>query len=239
MESSLERIDPDRLASDETTGAATLQLHLQRYHYAGRFLIKGTCADIACGIGYGAYLLATEYADSINRIVAVDLDEAAIKRARSRYAHPLIEFLVGDAMLFRPAFPLQNIVSLETIEHLPDPANFVLNISKHLVNGGRFIASVPITPSMDANPYHLHDFSKTSFRKLFEDAGLTMIDSFVQKQSYQLFSILNKKEERSKDLRKGLMSYYLRHPSKFFLRMSSLLTDGFTNKYLVAVFEKL
>ena len=239
MESSLERIDPDRLVSDETTGAATLQLHLQRYHYAGRFLLKGTCADIACGIGYGAYLLATEYANSIDHIIAVDLEEAAIERARSRYAHPSIEFLVSDAMLFHPAFPLQNIVSLETIEHLPDPAGFVRNISVHLVKGGRFIASAPITPSMDANPYHLHDFSESSFKKLFEDAGLTMIDSFVQKQSYQLFSVLNKKEERSKDLRKGILGYYLRHPNKFFLRLSSLLKDGFTNKYLVAVFEKL
>ena len=239
MESSLERIDPDRVATNETTGAATLQLHLQRYHYAGRFLIKGNCADIACGIGYGAYLFATEYANSIDRIVAVDLEEAAIERARSRYAHPSIEFVVSDAMLFHPVFRLQNIVSLETIEHLPDPAGFVRNMSNYLVKGGRFIASVPITPSMDANPYHLHDFSKTSFIKLFEDAGLTMIDSFVQKQSYQLFSILNKKEERSKDLRKGILSYYMRHPNKFFLRLSSLLKDGFTNKYLVAVFEKL
>ena len=66
-----------------------------------------------------------------------------------------------------------------------------------------------------------------------------MIDSFIQKQSYQLFSVVNKKEERSKDLRKGILGYYLRHPNKFFLRLSSLLKDGFTNKYLVVVFEKL
>jgi 2-polyprenyl-3-methyl-5-hydroxy-6-metoxy-1,4-benzoquinol methylase len=239
MESSLERIDPDRLATDETTGVATLQLHLQRYHYAGRFLVKGTCADIACGTGYGTYLLATEYASSIDRIIAVDLDEASIERACTRYAHPAVEFVVADAILFRPPFPLQNIVSLETIEHLPDPAAFIRNMSNQLVKGGRFIASVPITPSMDANPYHLHDFTKTSFTKLFEEAGLKMIDYFVQKQSYQLFSVLNKKEERSRDLRKGITGYYLRHPSKFFLRLSSLFTDGFNNKYLVAVFEKL
>ena len=43
-----------------------------------------------------------------------------------------------------------------------------------------------------------------------------MIDSFVQKQSYHYFSVLNKKEERSKDLRKGILGYYLRHPTKFF-----------------------
>lgn len=239
MQSSLERIDPDRLSTNETTGEATLQLHLQRYHYAGRFLIKGNCADIACGTGYGTFLLATEYGNLTDRITAVDIDANSIERARERYTHPSVDFVVADAVQFRSLLPLQNIISLETIEHLPDPAAFVRNMSIQLVKGGRFIVSVPITPSMDANPYHLNDFTRASLIKLFKEAGLTLIDSFVQIQSYKLFSVLNKKEERSKDLRKGIMRYYLQHPSKFFLRISSLLMDGFNNKYLVAVFEKL
>ena len=239
MSSSLERIDPDRLSAEETTGQDTLQLHLQRYHYAGRYLIKGNCADIACGTGYGSFLLATEYGNLAEHIIAVDIDKDSIERARARYAHPSIDFVNGNANEFRSASTLQNIVSLETLEHLQDPGGFVSKMSNQLEKGGRFIASVPITPSMDANPYHLNDFTRNSIIKIFSDAGLTMIDSFVQKQSYKLFAVLNKKEKRAQDLRKGMMGYYLKHPSKFFLRLRSLFTDGFNNKYLVAVFEKL
>lgn len=239
MQHSLERIDPDHLNVAETTGDATLQLHLERYHYAGKNLVKGNCADLACGTGYGSYLLVTHYADKIDRLYAADIEETAINRANERYKHPSITFTVTDAMKFVAPSSLSNIISLETIEHLPNPTDFIKHMASQLSKGGRFISSVPITPSMDANPYHLHDFSKAQFEKLFTDAGFKMIDSYVQHQPYKLFSVLSKTEERGKDLRKGLVSYYFSHPSKFFLRLWSLLKDGFTNKYLVAVFEKL
>ena len=45
-----------------------------------------------------------------------------------------------------------------------------------LVKGGRFIASAPVTPSMDANPFHQTDFTIKSFKKLFTSAGLVEID---------------------------------------------------------------
>jgi SAM-dependent methyltransferase len=238
MPGSLERIDPDLLAKGEATGLQTLQLHLARYEYAARFLQPGRCADIACGIGYGSHLLATRYGDRIESIIAVDIDEASISAANNRYAHPKISFIAADATAFVSSIPFSTIISLETIEHLPNPAAFVKHLAGQLIPGGHYIASVPVTPSMDANPYHLHDFTPASFEKLFTDAGLKMIDSFIQVQPYKFFDVVSKKEERSKDLRSGMLGYYLSHPGKFFLRMRSLLTDGFTNKYMVAAFLK-
>jgi SAM-dependent methyltransferase len=236
----MERIYPDSIdANNEATGDQTLQLHLERYRYAGQHLLPGSVADIACGSGYGSYLLATEYGKHIQRIIAGDIDEPSIAFAGTRYAHPLINFIITDAIRFEAGIALDNIISLETIEHLGDPAAFVLQASKQLVKGGRFIASAPITPSMDANPYHLHDFTPKSFRKMFTSAGLKEIHSFIQVQPYQPLPLLQRKEERSKDLRRNILRYYLTHPGKFFLRISSLLKDGFTNKYLVVVFEKL
>ncbi|MGZ3881865.1 MAG: hypothetical protein ACXVBF_11030, partial [Flavisolibacter sp.] len=64
------------------------------------------------------------------------------------------------------------------------------------------------------------------------------VNSFIQVQRYRPFAMLSKKESRSKDLRKNLLGYYLRHPHKLWLRLRSLITDGFANKYLVAVFER-
>jgi len=80
--------------------------------------------------------------------------------------------------------------------------------------GGRFITSVPVTPSMDANPYHLHDFTVTTFKQLFLKAGLKEIHSFIQVQPYRIFSIMGRKENRVKDLRKNLIGFYWQYPSK-------------------------
>jgi len=236
---SLERINPELAGGNEIAGDQTLRLHLERYHYAGKHLLPGAVADIACGVGYGSSLLIKEYGDKISNISAVDNDAASIDFAKTKYQHPKISFIHEDATRFRAKYALQNVVSLETIEHLPDPVSFIKHISAQLVSGGRFITSVPITPSMDANPYHLHDFTSSGFRKMFQAQGFKELNSFVQVQKFNPFALADKKEERTKDLRKNIIGYYIKNPYKFFLRLRSVFVDGFSNKYLVAVFEKL
>lgn len=234
---SLERINPDTLELNEATGDQSLQLHLQRYHYAGKHLVPGPVADVACGVGYGSYLLATHYTKNTS-ITAIDNDADAIAIAHEKYSHPAIHFLHTDAFTFSSPVMFSNIVSLETIEHLSDPVAFVRHMTAQLTPGGRFIASVPVTPSMDANPYHLQDFTVASFRKMMRNAGLKEVDHFIQVQPYNPFAIAGRKEVRSKDLRKNIAGYYLQHPGKLLLRIRSLIVDGFRNKYLVVVFEK-
>ena len=142
-------------------------------------------------------------------------------------------------MNYRCPEKLDTIVSLETLEHLENPSAFILTMAEQLVAGGKFIASVPITPSMDANPYHLHDFTIKGFKKMFKDAGMKEIDSIIQQQPYSLFSIMKQKEERSKDLRKNIAGYYMDNPKKLLLRLKSLIKDGWNNKYIVTAFQKL
>ncbi len=235
--STLERIYPAD-GGGEIGGHETLELHLQRYHFAGKHLRPGTIADIACGAGYGTHLLATQYGKDIQQIIGIDNTADALQYAKTHYTHPYIEFVLADAMQFRALAPLDTIISLETIEHLAEPAKFVHHLSSQLIKGGRFIASAPVTPSMDANPYHLQDFNPRSFRKLFTDAGLVEIDSLLQVQRYQPFKLFGKKQGRSQHIRKGLLAWYLKHPGKLLLRIRSVFADGFTNKYLLVVFEK-
>jgi SAM-dependent methyltransferase len=236
--SSLERIYPDNEKDETIAGNNTLELHLERYHYAGKHLSPGVIADIACGVGYGSNLLATFYGKNISKIIGVDNDKEAIDYAKQNYSHPFIEFQHSDAFTFQSPVLFNTIISLETIEHLANPQNFIQHLSSQLVRGGRLIASAPVTPSMDANPYHLQDFTVSSFKKIFLSAGFKEIDSFVQVQPYNPFKLKKTKDGRGHDLRKNIGKYYLRHPGKFFLRIGSLLKDGFNNKYLVAVFEK-
>lgn len=239
MEHTLERITPDTVAKNETTGAETLRLHLDRYHFAGKHLLPGVTADIACGTGYGSFLLATEYAQNVTQLFGVDNDAASIEFARKRYPHPHVQYEIADAVTFTSTVPLDNIVSLETIEHLPSPREYIAHAASLLRQGGRIIASVPVTPSMDANPYHLSDFSASSFRKLFDASTFREIATFMQSQPYQPLKILGRREQRTRGLRKNLAAYYFFHPQKFLLRIWSLGRHGFVNLYMTAVFEKL
>jgi 2-polyprenyl-3-methyl-5-hydroxy-6-metoxy-1,4-benzoquinol methylase len=238
MQNNLERINPDLVVENEILGQKTLELHLGRYRFAAKHLSDGMVADIACGVGYGSFLLADECGDRIKKIYAIDNNAESIRFATRRYAHPKITFTEGDAMHYQAPGKLNTIVSLETLEHLEDPAGFIQHMARQLVSGGRFIASVPITPSMDANPYHLHDFTIKGFKKMFTDAGMKEIDSIIQQQPYSVFSIIKKEEERSKDLRKNIAGYYMRNPGKLLLRLKSLVIDGWNNKYIVTAFQK-
>jgi len=239
MQNNLERINPDLVIENEVLGQKTLELHLERYRFAAKHLNDGVVADIACGVGYGSFLLVEECGDRISHIYAIDNDSKSIRFASGRYAHSKISFIEADALSYQSPEKLNTIISLETLEHLENPSAFIQQTARQLVTGGRFIASVPITPSVDANPYHLHDFTIKGFKKMFTDAGMKEIDSIIQQQPYSLFSIMKQKEERSKYLRKNIAGYYMENPNKFLLRLKSLIKDGWNNKYIVTTFQKL
>ena len=126
VKSSLERIYTDSGRSDhEIAGQDTLQLHLERYRFAGENIIPGRVADVACGSGYGSHLLATQYNNHIHKIISIDNNETAIKYAQKKYNNPSIDFVLADALAFKSPALFSTIISLETIEHLEDPIRFV------------------------------------------------------------------------------------------------------------------
>lgn len=235
--STLERIVPEHLDANGATGQATLELHLARYRFAASHLKPGSLLDIACGVGYGTSYLV-HAAPQIAQAVGVDLSESALAYARERYAHERIEFVHGDAMTFTGERPFDNIVSLETIEHLPDPRGFLARAVQMLRSGGVLVGSVPVTPSMDGNPHHLTDFSERSFRALGKACGLREVASFPQVQTFSPVSILNGSEKRVVRNHSGLLRFYSRHPAKLALRIWSTARFGFQNRYLTIVWTK-
>jgi SAM-dependent methyltransferase len=232
---SLERLTPDRLAETGATGLATLALHLERYEFAAKHLAPGRVLDLACGVGYGTRLLAER---SGQPVLGVDLSPAAIDYARQRYGGPGIEFQVSDALRFRDAQGFASIVSLETVEHLPEPGRFLAAMATLLRPGGTFIASVPTTPSTDVNPHHLHDFTERSFRAAVSVHGLREVECMRQVQRVPLGAVLGRSEARMSDLRPNLPAWYLRHPLALLRRLAATLRHGFTNHYVTIAWRK-
>jgi SAM-dependent methyltransferase len=232
---SLERLIPDRLGAFDATGLATLDLHLARYEFAARHLRPGRALDLACGVGYGTRLLADRAGVDA---VGVDLSPEAIEYARSRYGGAGVEFRVADAMSFEDAEGFDSIVSLETVEHLPDPAGFLAHAVSLLRPGGSFVASVPTTPSTDVNPHHRHDFSERSFRRAVAIHGLAELDCLCQVQAVPLRAVLGRSEARMSDVRRNLPAYYARHPGALLRRIATTLRHGFANHYITIAWRK-
>ena len=235
--SSLERLIPDQLAPEDATGQEALRIGLDRYAFAARHALPGRLIDCACGVGYGTHHLV-EAAPQVTHAIGLDLSQSTIDYARERYAHARIEFRQGNALGPIEGAPFDTVVSIETIEHLLDPEGFVARMAKLVRPGGLFIASVPTTPSVDANPYHLHDLTPRSFRRLFTPHGLVEVDAFEQDQPFSPIAVATRSEARMEDLRPNLPAYYAAHPGALLRRVWSTLRHGFKNKYLTLVWQR-
>lgn len=236
-EYSLERLVPDELTATDATGVETLELHMARYRFAAGFVNEGRVLDCACGVGYGTAILA----DAPRRpatLVGADIDASAVEYARRRYGSERITFKVSDGAQLDDADGFDTIVSLETVEHVPEPRALLSNFTRLLRPHGTLVASGPVTPSVDVNPYHLHDFTARSFRALGASLGLVEVACLTQDQPFDPWKIVTGKEARLDDMRQGMAGYYLRHPAALTKRAWSTLTDGFRNKYLTVAWRK-
>lgn len=237
----IERIYPKDLDPHNPDDQNTLRIHMERYEFAARQLGGQRILDMACGCGYGTALLAERHPEC--QITGVDIDPAAIAYAQEHYRLPNLRYVCANAEQFADEQPFDSIVSLETIEHLPSPQRLIGNYARLLASGGQIIASVPITPTLDGNPHHLHDFSRRSFFSLFRQHGLAPREHFEQIQWWQFKGLFSKrpdqaKQHRSEGVGNAVLLYYRRRPLYLFARLGSMLRYGFSNRYLTCSFQR-
>jgi SAM-dependent methyltransferase len=234
---SIERLVPDELSPDDATGRDTLALHVARYELAARHA-RGRVLDCACGAGYGTRLVA-DRARGVTEALGVDIAADAVAYATAHYGRAGVRYVTADALTFRDAGGgFDTVISLETIEHVPDPVGLVRALVAQLRPGGVMVASVPTTPSVDANPHHLHDFTERSFADLFAPYTLARVDELRQVQPFSPLAALRRSEQRMADMRPSLARYYLRHPRAAVTRALATLRYGFTNRYLTVVMRR-
>lgn len=133
--------------------------HLARYAEAARLVQHGdVILDAACGYGYGSHMLATTTGAA--QVIGLDLSPDSVEYARKNFGRTNVEFHVADvtAMTLLANASVDLVVSFETLEHIPNPNDFLDEIGRVLRPGGRVIVSVPNDWSdetgEDPSPYH-------------------------------------------------------------------------------------
>lgn len=147
-----------------------------RYHFLAPMVPPGLrILDIACGSGAGSYLLS-QHAEFV---LGVDYLESYVNKARSRFPeNDRLAFRVGDGQNFdfdgHDAW-FDMVVSLHTLEHVPDDRLMLKNLFRNLKTGGILILEVPLLMprplGMPVNPYHLREYDRTDILNIIRAAG--------------------------------------------------------------------
>lgn len=163
-----ERVIPEKMdVSDHM-----LIEHLARYHFANLY-IEGRILDLACGSGYGTHIMAKRCKRKLTEVVGIDNNREALDYANYRYYHPKSSFI--QANVASPDLPARLkkfdwIVSFETLEHIEDEKQFLMNIYDMLNPGGSLILSTPFGRGRGkpcGNPFHVHQLTEAEFKELF------------------------------------------------------------------------
>lgn len=158
--------------------------HVKRYELAAKYA-NGRVLDAACGCGYGSSILYAMGAE----VVAVDASADAIGWAEKCFPGP--RYVRGRIEEAPWEGSFETVVSLETIEHVPNPEAALKAFRRACT--GKLIASVPneefypfipATFARDESPHYRH-YTPDQFQALLEENGFTVLERFCQKSKQQ------------------------------------------------------
>ena len=147
------------------------QIRLEHYHrYAVTLdVVKGkNVLDVACGEGYGSFLMA----DVAQHVCGVDISSEAVAHAASTYTKENLEFQQGSATDLKfPDAHFDVVVSFETIEHLAEQEQMLSEIRRVLRPDGILVISSPNRPvyseeSGEHNEFHVKELDFYEFDTL-------------------------------------------------------------------------
>jgi SAM-dependent methyltransferase len=148
--------------------------HLTRYSMLRSICVGKRVLDVACGEGFGSYLMAQWGAASVT---GIDISPDAVAVARSMFAAHNVTYLEGDVCRLPELLSSDSlfdiICSFETIEHLANPKSFLRGLAKVRARECVIAISAPndhILPAGVSNPFHLQRFDLDSLRAVTEAA---------------------------------------------------------------------
>ncbi len=141
-----------------------LERHVERYALLRQFA-KGVVCDAACGCGYGSYLLSTN--PDVTLTIGLDMSPDAIAYARQEYASDKTEFHIADLTQWISDRPIDMLISVETIEHIPDRSVLPQFVDRNHIS--HVILTYPSKKTTHYNRFHHHDFKLQDILDIFPD----------------------------------------------------------------------
>jgi SAM-dependent methyltransferase len=153
------RVTGERVSTPEGGFGPTWQRHVAAYAAAAELLPPGRVLDLGCGVGHSFHLLAPR------ATVGVDIAPEALA-GQERETH------VADmrALPF-PAASFESVLSVQSLEHVPDPERVVAEVRRVLAPGGvaMFVTPNALTfglPDEIVDPYHYVELDEAALRAL-------------------------------------------------------------------------
>lgn len=192
--------------------------HLGRYLFACDYLKEHSMTenvlDIACGTGYGCYLLSKQ----IKNVVGIDKN---IEEVAPQYKKDNIIFIKQDIDKVDLTSTYQAIICFETLEHVNNPNRLLKQISKSLTSKGFFLLSIPNAKyeKLDEDGNNLDIYHKTIFKlddlldqlkndfKIIDVLGQSKMNEIINKNPNLNLNIHSKEEVIEK-------AYHLAYPNK-------------------------
>ncbi len=140
--------------------------HLAVYEWIAERVRGLRVADLACGEGYGADVLARKAAE----VVGVDANPDAHEHASLRYRRPNLRFERGLVEEFGGR--CDAIVFLQTIEHVQEPEALLERFAgvapiAYVTTPNR-LTLAPAGAEKSENPWHLREYTLAEYRELTE-----------------------------------------------------------------------
>ncbi|HKP90807.1 MAG TPA: class I SAM-dependent methyltransferase [Thermoleophilaceae bacterium] len=155
------RVTGERVSTPAGGFGPTWQRHVAAYAAAAELLPEGRVLDLGCGVGHSFHLLAPR------ETVGVDV-AAGVLAGQDR------ETLVADMRaLPLPQASFASVLSVQSLEHVPDPDRVVAETRRVLRPGGTAVFVTPnrLTfglPGEIVDPYHHVEFDEASLRAVCE-----------------------------------------------------------------------
>jgi len=159
--------------------------HLHRYAFAKQFTNNKIVVDLACGEGYGTYIIS----ENAKQVTGIDISDETIKHAIKRYKKSNLNYIVGEAIkTIIPSNSIDVVISFETIEHHNKHIEMIMEIKRILKKDGVLIISTPdknnysITPKY-TNKFHIKELTNIEFFSLIQE-HFVYVNKLYQKTSY-------------------------------------------------------
>jgi len=143
--------------------------HLHRYALATEFVKGKMVLDLACGEGYGSYMLA-QHAE---HVTGIEIDRKVVAHAKSTYLRNNLDFVEGSItdvpIVGERRFDV--IICFEGIEHVEDHGKLLSEVKRLIKRDGLFIVSTPnkaiyTDKTGRNNPFHVKELYFDEFKTL-------------------------------------------------------------------------